>query len=355
MPLLHQVSAILLLGVLGCGGKSLQLDGSGTPLDPNVAAGGADSSAFLPQPSALSIAVDQSRLYWTTGWTDGDKRGHVRSCLTASCADSILEYDASTTHVADRPFEALAIDGNSVYWSSRDSAFEDSIKSCPLAGCVNGPRILASTSTVASLASDGADLYFATDDPEIWRCSVAGCEKPELFAKIQGSQNSIAVDSRFVYWIDGADYSNAAIVRSPKDGSGPPTTLVSELNQPRSLSVNSRYLIFTTFYSVGDVAYCPLSGCAGHPSLLASAQRYPFTIVSDEQAAYWTDKDAVQKGALDGSLAVASWIGARSDANWPPLPKSTIAVDGAFVYWLSCDAPESADSWQHMSIKRRPK
>jgi hypothetical protein len=367
--LYHSFSRYLLpLCLVACGGKSLTLGGDG-------ASGGADGATrvFVPEQSdAQALAVDETRLYWLTGYASpafnaGKERpAHVRSCLKTNCAGATIAYDTWPAagsvfpSFPKDPFSALSVSSGRVYWSRFTPSGSYQLVSCASTGCVGAPAVLTETSSVSSLASDAQAVYWLSwSDKAILTCQVGGCDSPEVFASVTAFETKgLAVDSSFVYWLDTDAELDWAVMRAPKDRSEGPRVLATGLNQPASLALNSRYVSFSSRYSVGQVAYCPLAGCANSPTAVATNQPYPLSIASDEQSIYWlnapprasTKTRAVMRANFGDAGAEPTEIDVVST---PELPSpQAIAVDDSFVYWISWGAQDKHLTFPHASIQR---
>jgi len=359
----------------GCGGKSLMLDGA--------ASGGAANSgeAFVPaQPRADALAVDQERLYWVTGAcgtcivSEPGKPpksadiARVRGCLKSDCdVDAIIDYDtwprpgteakSSWAH----PLMGLTVAGESLYWVRVTEADDEiEIVSCPVTGCQGTPRLVwhwkGSSNVIPALVSDGEKIYWPSSySPAILSCSVSGCVDPD-FLPVAEAPHALALHGSYVYWI-----ANGMVQRKPKDGSAPTTDIVTGLNKPAALSTNSSYVSFTTNYSIGQVSFCPLEGCAGAPTALATNQAFPLSVASDEDHVYWVN------ASINGSARKASVM--RSDFNrtidelatidvrdmQDPVYEHSVVVDEGYVYWISPGAIDANGHFSHSAIQRRAK
>ncbi|MEO6601810.1 MAG: hypothetical protein ABIQ16_18170 [Polyangiaceae bacterium] len=105
-----------------------------------------------PAPAYLSIAVDESSLYWI------DAASHIVSCPLAHCADSVPTPLVTT----DTEKGTLRVDERGLYWIDQVPASNESmIRFCPLAGCApnTNPQILSSNRAV-EYALDSNHVYW---------------------------------------------------------------------------------------------------------------------------------------------------------------------------------------------------
>ena len=136
----------------------------------------------------------------------------------------------------------IALDDTSVYWcNQRDGA----VRKAPRAGLANGqqPITVASVASgVASLVRDGDVLFFTLLDGSVMRVSVTGGNTQTIFKGQNGMARGIAVDSRFVYWVDVA---RGTLSRAPKGG-GPAEILASAQVAPEFVAVDESAAYWTT-------------------------------------------------------------------------------------------------------------
>jgi hypothetical protein len=82
--------------------------------------------------------------------------GAIRTCTTASC-----DTQTPKTFVSGREVvTGLTVDANGVYWVEASTIY-----TCPITGCVGGPRTLASGITATSVqpVTDDAFVYWIDD------------------------------------------------------------------------------------------------------------------------------------------------------------------------------------------------
>jgi len=235
-------------------GDALTLEQTGD-LSPRLlkcAVGGCENAPLaLGAFHACAIAVNSTNIYWTNGCA-GSPEAPVLTCPIAGC-----DPTPTTLWSADGGSAVgLAIDANSVYWST---TFE--VMKCPLGGCKGSPAVLASFSTgltnLGLIALDADNIYFIGTNfndalPRILVCAKAGCaDRPVTLATAADPQASfvaIATDGTSVYWTESSNAAGGGVVRR-----------------------------------------CGTSGCAGTPETIASGLNYPGGIAVDTRNVYWTE------------------------------------------------------------------
>jgi len=179
------------------------------------------------------IAVDATYVYW---WDEG-----VGNVMQA-------EHDGSSpTQVATGQANVVSIaaEGGWLYWTNGNDLMELELSSPPAVTMVSG------LTAARSLVADSTHVYLATgswDVDEAIRRVPRGDTTLELLDGVGGAY-VIDLDATHVYAANGPD---GEIFRIPKDG--------------------------------------------GTPEVLATGQQYPFDIVVDDEAAYWSSE-------IDASLA----------------------------------------------------
>jgi hypothetical protein len=297
---------------LGCGGKILDL---GHDLEPpgyaSPDSGDRDDPSEVPtwvathQYGGDALLLDETRVYWSTSgttprpdvdtcWTCGESFV-LRSCAKNDCARTLVTYWRSPTYQVQ-----IGVNSTGIYWTESKFGQEiAAILTCPIAGCAGRPAIVISDVASLSLVVDESFVYWLSTDSKLLKCAVNGCgHNPTVIAQADNARISgtalLAASSTDLYWI--AQFSDAsksgAIMTAPKDGSLPPRPIADGLHQPLSLAVDAENVYFTECYSFGTVKRCPLTGCVGEPTVLASNQRYPALLGVAGNRAYWFTSSA---------------------------------------------------------------
>jgi hypothetical protein len=140
-------------------------------------------------PFQCGVAVDATRVYWTTN----------QSILTVP-----RDGGAVTTLVSLDGFmapNAIAIDATSLYWTSNAAALP--APNLVMKVSLNGgtPTTLGSTQGSWGIAVDSTSVYW-TEATAVMRVPLDGGPASVLAATYNGA-NGLAVDGTSVYWVDG--------------------------------------------------------------------------------------------------------------------------------------------------------
>ena len=122
---------------------------------------------------------------------------------------------------------------------------------------------------------------------------------PAQIASLQSSPRDVVLDATSVYW-SNADTSggNGGSIMKATLGTSDATSIVSNLSLPEGLTVASSGVYWTEF-STGSVMKASLSGSS--PVLLAPGN-YPYRIVADKSAVYWTNEGTAASDPADGNI-----------------------------------------------------
>jgi hypothetical protein len=370
------LSAAASLGLLSsaCGGKVLDLGISEGPryATPETIRAAEDAGINHPivmaahQYGALELALDETRLYWTTGRTppllsqEVTETNVVRSCAKTDCAATVITYAA---HVRRK---SIAINKSHVYWIAAPPGCctgspaqpptcdglcpTVDLVACLPQGCeVGGPVVIAPRITPTNLVADDTHVYWTSSDATVLRCPADGCvTRPELVALTQEvvtGAGTLTLDDERVFWtIRRANQATGAVMTAPKDGSGTATILVDNLHMPMSIAVDRTNVYWTEAYSIGAIKTCGLTGCAGEPSVIAAQQPYAGYLKVLNGAAYWFAPEDGSPRFLDGhdpipgsllACPVTGCVSAPTVLVSHQLGPGAIAVDATHIYWTS--------------------
>ncbi len=142
---------------------------------------------------------------------------------------------------------SLAVDSASVYVADPSSG---NVSFCPLTGSCGAGRLAVTAQVAAGIYSDGT-YFWSAGTSAVYRCGAGeawGTLAP--FAAGQSGPQSLVADENNVYWTDGA-----------------------------------------------DIKRCPVSGCAGTPTVFVSGINPADTwgLAQDTHAIYWRDQTGVHK------------------------------------------------------------
>src|SRR5262245_16644592 len=203
------------------------------------------------------------------------------------------------------------------------------------------PTVLASGEIGAwAIAVDATNVYWTNQETRaVMKVPVAGGTPMALATGATATQlpYDVAVDLDGVYW----NYydSPGTLMTAPLTG-GPPVTLVTQQNGPRSIAVLGGNLYWINLWIFGNnsgaVMTAPLAG-GGGPITLASAQDDPNGIAVDGSNVYWTNLGGtVMKVATGGGTPVMLASAQSGPQN--------IRVDANNVYWTNTGTLENTGS-----------
>jgi hypothetical protein len=249
------------------------------PIDGGVVTTLAQSS------SALFVAVDTTRVYWTAddAVMSLSKDGGVPSTLASG----------------PQQFSGVALDSTCVYWTTAGGG---TIVRYAIDG--GSPSTLATNQVQPSALALGSDSVYWTNSAadggtgSIVRVSKDGGVATTLVAGVQASLG-IAVDARRVYWteptaimavsLEGGVPSTLATASVIAGGLlGPPPTFALLVVDPPNIFVSSVGLTVTSF---GAVYQVPIGG--GAATTLAPFQFFSFGITTSATNVYWVAENGV--------------------------------------------------------------
>jgi hypothetical protein len=302
----------------------------------------------------------------------GDGAGSVPACCAAyqgarggppvvlgaiQCLAGVAGYDAPVPG-------PIAVDGTSLYWT------------CPFPGTTVGRLSLAGgeTSTLASaqdgtfaITVDATNVYWLDGRRIVTVMSVplAG-GPPTVLASGQNYPNSIVAYGSNVYWptyqdtsASGTYVSNGAVMTVSSTGGGS-TTLASGQNAFGDIAVDARSAYWIALSqrptndpntdSTGAVMSVALTG--GEPTVLASGQNGPSSLVIDATTAYWSNDPIIGTGfGISTILSVPLTGGNPTTLVTLPAQQNgsgILGVDPTSVYFTAYD--EVVGAYVFMSV-----
>jgi hypothetical protein len=183
---------------------------------------------------------------------------------------------------------------------------------------------------------------------QVLKCAISGCgNAPTVLASLPDGYgysatkvpSALTLDATAVYWAE-----DASVVSCSKQGCGCSPRVVATASGPAGVAVGSGGVYFT-IYGYGDVASCPIAGCAAAPPNLATGQVGPAGITLDTTNVYWTTNSTVAACALGGCNGAPAIL-------WRGAPNSTqantigIAVDATNLYWTNAQPFNLGDAMQ---------
>ncbi|HEY4106383.1 MAG TPA: hypothetical protein VGM44_20930 [Polyangiaceae bacterium] len=302
---------------IACAGHAIDLDHNDSPQSVPTSSSndaGAGDVVLLDRSKNLLasfVASDGTRLYWL------DIQGELQSCVEPAC-DGIVTY----TRVGAYLGIGFVAAGGHIYWADVDG----SIYSCPSSGCAGAPTKVVDDPTLAAtvvpLSADGDYVYWPSAR-DLYRCFAAGCgPTPEVVA--HGESGKPAFAGTNAYWLATVD-GVRAIRNAPKDGSAPAQTFLS--GNFTSIATTAEDIFWLD--SSNHVLRCPLTGC-DTPALVDDSTGEKDALQFDELGLYWLE------GYLDmGEIHYCPFSGCSSGSELlAPTHVQSFAVDSTYLYWV---------------------
>jgi hypothetical protein len=256
--------------------------------------------------SVDDLAVQQGSLWWSTfvgPIGSGDASSSHASPQVLSCPISGCGNTATSLVTSPGVLSPFATDDTNAYWANID------VQSCALTGCGNTPTILATDSSFTlGLGVGPRGVYWSNENGQLQACPKSGCiGTPAVLGPIDGATRLITADANNVYWIE-------------------PGTPNGVRKEP-----------ITQWFN-GSVRLCPVTGCNGSPTVLAT---YPSwlgggAIAVDATDVYWTTEDGsgtygeVVRCNIQGCGGKPIPIATTATKSRPTLG---LALDATSVYW----------------------
>jgi hypothetical protein len=135
----------------------------------------------------------------------------------------------------------------------------------------------------------------------------------------------------FVYWAN--DTNPGSIGRAKINGAGANNNLVTGLNEPTEVAVDSRFLYWSES-GTNRIGRANLDGSSPNPNFITTGVTSPFgLVVTANSGIYWVNhiagNDTVGHANIDGSNPVGNFFDSGS------VDVCGLAADQSFVYWLN--------------------
>jgi hypothetical protein len=227
--------------------------------------GGAPTTIVSPV-NVYDLAVDASNVYWVSY---EDPKGVQQVPVGGGTPTTLATWEAGAW--------AIAVDAGYVYWGDQ---LDGQVKRVPIGG---GPvtTLAQLTMHAFSVAVDATNLYWAGDD-KVMQMPKGGGQPIILAAPAGGAPAALAVDSSYVYWVDGA---LANVVRIPIGVAlGPWGYVTNNQYNVTSIAVDAKYV----YLAAKDLLFVPVTG--GTPIAIGPGLEYQ-PIAADATCVYWCLSD----------------------------------------------------------------
>ncbi len=306
------------------------------------------ASAQSGFPSA--IAVDPSgNVYWSNKVPGGILEVCPVGSGITTCADGgVVTFVGASPTATATPDQILLPAGlDALFWNYNDSDGSGGIQTCPLSGCTGMVDSfgVASTGTFGLAASTMSLYTLSTGSPSaIFGCAYAGCVPAGQLQKwtipFIGGAVHIAWQGSQLFW------TASTVVQSCDPSMCSSTIQIAFLPNAivSGLATDDLSVYFTDESAIGAVYTCPLAGCMGNPTTLASNEPGPGPLAVDGAYLYWIDNDSgthlVRSCLLSTCAGGAQTLATSNDT------LVSIAVDSVAVYWTAAARTGQGTVWK---------
>jgi hypothetical protein len=252
--------------------------------------------------------------------------------------------------IPDLPCPAeLAVVGEDLYWTNNPGIpATRSIWTARIDG--SGARLLIDDTYASHLHADSDNLYFI-EDGRIRKVARDGCGPIADLAAIVGltseTQEALAVDDRYVYWIDRSTFEDGSVNRVSKLG-GEPETLATA-RQPVALTTSSDGLFWFDARPQQPINLYALSWEGTAPSLLASVDEHSHALAAVDGHVYWADGPWTETGNVYG-LGLSGGDPVVLAQGEPTA--IVLAADQKYLFWTTMESESIIDKGELVRICR---
>jgi hypothetical protein len=262
----------------------------------------------------IALAVNDSTVYWTTGFPDAD--------IEKVPASGGTPFGIASGQYGPR---GIAANGANAYWTT----FTGSIMTVPIDGGV--PVVAAQGNAPIAIALTATTMYWTDSVPQGVVSAPLGstsASQSQLPFDVDVQPQSVAVDSTGVYW---TMYGVGTVMKASLDLRNV-TTLATGALAPYGIAVDVTNVYWTDALA-GTITKVPKDG--GTSSILASGQVGPQSIVVDSNSIYWTNTGSSDDNYTDGAILKMDIDGGAPSILAVQNHPLAIAVDDDSVYWTS--------------------
>ena len=220
----------------------------------------------------------------------------LMKCNVEGCGDNPTALTSGRVPASGLSGPHVVVTGGVVYVNDADSSLNSGIYGCASSGCSNAPTAFANGGADA-IASDGNSVYWATFSAHLYACPVTPGNAQELTLWDAGNTPcvaSIAVDSENVFAFAQAPTS---IIKCSTTGcAAGPTSLVSWDAFPDTTLLTTEIAVdaINVYFATGSkIVRCAKSGCANSPTVITTGVNGVTDIATDGIYVYWTETGAL--------------------------------------------------------------
>jgi hypothetical protein len=199
------------------------------------------------------------------------------------------------------------------------------------------------------VATDGKNCGSCGHDCQGGACMAGTCQ-PVVLALGQLNPFGIVTDGTSVYWSvpfalgsDGGEQAySGSVMKCPVAGcSGPPTELATGQEYLWFIGTDGTRLLWAQYDGAGGpgtVMECPMAGCNGQPTVVAAGLTAPRSVTGAAGRVYWTS-GAPLPSVTECSLTGCTTPAVLASGAWSqPYDVTPIAADATGVYWTTASA-----------------
>jgi hypothetical protein len=186
---------------------------------------------------------------------------------------------------------------------------------------------------IAAPHAHGNFVYWANQDPgSIGRAKINGTGANDSFITGLQQPQTVAVDSKFIYWTEGGD----RIARANLDGTGVNDSFITTgVSNPTGVAVTANSGIYWIDHDVGGlIGHANIDGSNPVGGFIQTEAIDPCGLAADQSFLYWLNTSG------DLRIGRAPLSGASPDPNFVTVTNAGcgVAADSSFIYWDANDS-----------------
>jgi hypothetical protein len=308
----------------------------------------------------MAIAVDSTRVYWTDYLRTSSSTGSLLSCPKDACDGGTVLYTQSIVGTENQ-LTGIALSADAGPGTVFIAAFSGNVLAVPTTG--GAASTLATGFGVGGITAVAYDpvwgsVYAAGGTSGYEFQADASCDPTTCGQFVIGLQNaySVAVDTQTVYFssnVPAASDGGGGVAYGPTNPQQAHKLqapyLLTDLQSPSSVYSDGNYVWVAVqgtvpSYTDGQIVSCPVGqNCTNNsppPTVAASSQYQPWSVISDGKRVYWS----IQGGGLTGHGQIVSCPISNGGCSGTPTvlvanldSPGALALDAAAIYWVNGD------------------